>query len=87
MGILGYLLAGFIGFLIGVVISCVLLSKRGLEMYNSVQKSGAEAFDNAKGLYKAYMAEDEESEEKSEEAEQEESVSDDAPATATEDAE
>lgn len=55
MGIFGYLLAGFIGFLIGVVISCILLSKRGLEMYNNVQKAGTESFGNAKGLYNAYM--------------------------------
>lgn len=50
MGIFGYLLAGFIGFLIGVVISCILLSKRGLEMYNNVQKAGTESFGNANGI-------------------------------------
>ena len=48
MGIFGYLLAGFIGFLIGVVISCILLSKRGLEMYNNVQKAGTESLEMPK---------------------------------------
>lgn len=76
MGIFGYLLAGFIGFLIGVVISCILLSKRGLEMYNNVQKTGTESFGNAKGLYNAYMTamgegEDEQSENAEEESDAE----------------
>lgn len=60
----GYLLAGVVGFFIGVILSCVLLSKRGLEAYQKVQdgvSAGAGSvktnFEAAKAVYRATIDE------------------------------
>lgn len=57
----GYLIAGFIGFLIGVIISCILLGKKQLEaaknVENSVTNSVKQNFEAAKLVYQAAIAE------------------------------
>lgn len=84
---LGYLASGVVGFFIGVILSCVLLSKRGLEAYQKVQdgvSTGAGSvktnFEAAKAVYRATIDEyengtdeddAEEAETESEEAEEE----------------
>ena len=60
---LGYLASGVVGFFIGVILSCVLLSKRGLEAYQKVQdgvSTGAGSvknFEAAKAVYRATIDE------------------------------
>lgn len=59
MGWLGYLLAGFIGFMFGVVITCILLAKKNLEAYQAISKKTENNLKTnielAKGAYKAYL--------------------------------
>lgn len=85
--IIKYLIAGAIGFLIGTIITCILLCKKNFEMYQNVQKSVGESantvkanFETAKAVYRATIDEyengtdegdAEEAETESEEAEEE----------------
>lgn len=59
-----YFIAGCIGFLIGVVVTCFLLSKKNLETYYKYTNKASDSLKNnvalAKGAYKAYMKEYEE---------------------------
>ena len=59
MHILGYLLAGFIGFLLGTVLTCVLLCKKNLEAYTQISKNASSSLSNnieaAKAMYKAQV--------------------------------
>lgn len=58
---LGYLIAGFVGFLIGVIISSILLAKKNLEaaqkIEDSVTNSVKQNFEAAKLVYQAAVAE------------------------------
>lgn len=58
---LGYLIAGFVGFLIGVIISSILLAKKNLEaaqkIEGSVTNSVKQNFEAAKLVYQSAVAE------------------------------
>lgn len=54
MGIMAkYFLAGFIGFLIGVVLSCFLLAKKNLDKAHAIEDSIEASFKSAKKNYKS----------------------------------
>lgn len=53
---LGYLASGVVGFFIGVILSCVLLSKRGLEVYQKVQDGVSTGAGNVKTNFEAAKA-------------------------------
>ncbi|MDE6833354.1 MAG: hypothetical protein K2J39_03765 [Ruminococcus sp.] len=54
MGIIGkYFLAGFIGFLIGVVLSCFLLAKKNLDKAHAIEDNIEASFKSAKKNYKS----------------------------------
>lgn len=57
----GYLVAGFVGFLIGVILSCILLAKKNLEaaqkIEDNVTDSVKQNYEAAKLVYRATVAE------------------------------
>lgn len=53
MHILGYLIAGFIGFMIGVVLSCILLAQKNLEKAQQIEKRLEDNVNLAKTVYRA----------------------------------
>ena len=54
MGIMAkYFLAGFIGFLIGVVLSCFLLAKKNLDKAHAIEDNIEASFKSAKKNYKS----------------------------------
>lgn len=53
MHILGYLIAGFIGFMIGVVLSCILLAQKNLEKAQQIEKKLEDNVNLAKTVYRA----------------------------------
>lgn len=57
----GYLIAGFVGFLIGVILSCILLAKKNLEtaqkIEDNVTNSVKQNYEAAKLVYQATVAE------------------------------
>ena len=53
---LGYLASGVVGFFIGVILSCVLLSKRGLEAYQKVQDGVSTGAGSVKTNFEAAKA-------------------------------
>lgn len=56
---IGYLIAGFIGFIIGTVLTCILLCKKNLEVYTQISQKGMNSlssnFETAKAMYKAQV--------------------------------
>lgn len=61
MGFIGYLIAGGVGFLFGVICSCVLLAKKNLDMAQAIESKAVESVNdtiqNAKAMYNAKVAE------------------------------
>lgn len=59
MHILGYLVAGFIGFIIGTVLTCILLCKKNLETYAQISQNASSSMTNnieaAKAIYKSQV--------------------------------
>lgn len=59
MEVLSYILTAFGGFIFGVVITCVLLSKKNLEAYQKMSESTTTSmktgFEAAKAVYKAQV--------------------------------
>ncbi|MCM1231564.1 MAG: hypothetical protein NC489_15715 [Ruminococcus flavefaciens] len=53
MHILGYLIAGFIGFMIGVILSCILLAQKNLEKAQQIEQRLKDNVNIAKTVYKA----------------------------------
>lgn len=53
MHILGYLIAGFIGFMIGVVLSCILLAQKNLEKAQQIERKLEDNVNLAKTVYRA----------------------------------
>lgn len=53
MQIFGYLIAGFIGFIIGVVMSCILLAQKNLEKAHQIENQIADNINLAKTVYRA----------------------------------
>lgn len=54
---IGYLAAGFVGFLLGVVLTTVLLCKQNLETYKQIESNAnmKNSFEAAKSLYRAQV--------------------------------
>jgi len=48
-----YFLAGFIGFLIGVILSCFLLAKKNLDKAHAIEDNIENSFKTAKKNYKS----------------------------------
>ncbi len=74
---MGYLIAGIAGFLLGTVITCILLATKNFEKYKRIESQFSDniqnQFDNAKAMYNGMVAayengddEDEEDDEMSE---------------------
>lgn len=60
IGIIGkYFLAGFIGFLIGVVLSCFLLAKKNLDKAHAIEDNIEASFKSAKKNYKSMTGKNE----------------------------
>ena len=60
MGIIGkYFLAGFIGFLIGVVLSCFLLAKKNLDKAHAIEDNIEASLKSAKKNYKSITGKNE----------------------------
>ena len=60
IGIIGkYFLAGFIGFLIGVVLSCILLAKKNLDKAHAIEDNIEASFKSAKKNYKSMTGKNE----------------------------
>ena len=57
---LGYFLAGFAGFLFGVIITCILLAQKKKEKYkqieNQVSNNVQDSLNGAKAMYKGMVA-------------------------------
>lgn len=53
MHILGYLIAGFIGFMIGVILSCILLAQKNLEKAQQIERKLEDNVNLARTVYKA----------------------------------
>ena len=57
---MGYLVSGFIGFLIGTVLTCILLTTKNLEAYKQIENKFSgdvkSQFDNAKAMYNGMVA-------------------------------
>lgn len=53
MHILSYLIAGFIGFMIGVVLSCILLAQKNLEKAQQTERELENNVNLAKTVYRA----------------------------------
>ncbi len=53
MNILGYLIAGFIGFMIGVILSCILLAQKNLEKAQQIERKLEDNVNLARTVYKA----------------------------------
>lgn len=47
-----YFIVGFIGFLIGVILSCILLAKKNLAMEKKIEQNVEQGIDAAKERYK-----------------------------------
>ncbi len=60
MEFIGYLIAGGVGFFLGVICSCVLLAKKNLEMAQTIENKATESvkdtIQNAKLMYNAKVA-------------------------------
>ncbi len=54
-----YFLAGFIGFLIGVILSCFLLAKRNLDKAHAIEDNFENSFKAAKKNYKSMTGKNE----------------------------
>lgn len=54
-----YFLAGFIGFLIGVILSCFLLAKKNLDKAHAIEDSIEASFKSAKKNYKSMTGKNE----------------------------
>ncbi len=54
-----YFLAGFIGFLIGVILSCFLLAKRNLDKAHAIEDNFENSFKTAKKNYKSMTGKNE----------------------------
>lgn len=50
---MGYLICLIIGFFIGVILTCILLSKKNLEHYNNIKSEVEDRMNNAVNTYKA----------------------------------
>ena len=50
-GIAQYFLAGFVGFFIGVVLSCILLAKKNIAMEKEIEAQVEKSIENAKKTY------------------------------------
>lgn len=50
-----YLIAGAVGFLIGVIITVILLTKKNFEMYQKITKEVEDRYESGKGLYNAMV--------------------------------
>lgn len=78
MGIIGiafkYLLAGIVGFLIGVVSSVILLTKKNFETYQKITKEVESRYETGKGVYNAmvYGSSSDDDDEEDEEYEEDE---------------
>ena len=57
---LGYFFAGFVGFLIGVILSCILLAQKNLEKYKQIETQVSDnvqgSLESAKAMYKGMVA-------------------------------
>ena len=67
MFVLKYLIAGFIGFMLGTIITCILLAKKNLERYQQISNSVEENIRIAKNTYKAMTDENYDTEEETDE--------------------
>lgn len=74
--IFGYFISGFIGFLIGVVMSCILLAQKNLKYKEKIENNVTDNFNNrlsmAKAAYKIYSMSPEERQAQFEESEEDE---------------